>query len=176
MTAAVNGEIENVRRLLSAAAEADARDPENNTALMLAAYNGSERNRTVAALLLDAGADVNTANKKGKTPLMEAGLGPFEGMMELLLKRDADPGLRDADGRTAAEQIREKYERLTGENEAARRSGSRMPGWAVSDIDPALQLLERAAASRAENARVKNGLDEALSVNLPLKLKPRGVL
>ena len=52
----------------------------------------------IAQALLDAGADPNAATAQGKsTPLHRA---PSAAMYELLVKRGADEGRVDADGRT----------------------------------------------------------------------------
>ena len=81
-----------VRILAAAGADVNARmkKPYDETALMRAAYAGSEG--TVSALL-DAGADVNGANTFGETPLWLAARQKRVAVVDLLLKRGADPNL-----------------------------------------------------------------------------------
>jgi ankyrin repeat protein len=53
-------------------------------------------------LLLDKGANPNTRNSVGGTPLMWAAVYNNEEAAKLLLKRGADPSMKDNDGETAA--------------------------------------------------------------------------
>ena len=66
------------------------------------------------SLLVKAGADVNRANAKGRTPLIIAALAADPGMCRLLLSLGADKSAKDATGRTAAD-----YAALTEEERLA---------------------------------------------------------
>jgi len=99
-TAARAGDLDAIRRELSAGADPDARDGAGNgwTPLLHAVHKNQKSSVTA---LLDAGASVNATGQGGLTPLiMAAGYGQTE-MVRLLLTRGADPNLADAHGRTA---------------------------------------------------------------------------
>jgi ankyrin repeat protein len=71
--AALYGKTDIIRKALESGLKADARDPDNRTALMFAAFNG----RTdVAKLLIGAGADVNAQDSSGTSALMFAASAP----------------------------------------------------------------------------------------------------
>jgi len=61
----------------------------------------------IVAMLLDAGADVNARQQMDYTPLMGAAANARLALLDLLLARGADPSLRTADGKTAADLARE---------------------------------------------------------------------
>ena len=61
----------------------------------------------IAALLLDAGADVNARQQIDYTPLMGAAANARMELLELLLARGADPSLTTTEGKTAADLARE---------------------------------------------------------------------
>jgi len=67
---AVNkGDIDAVRRSLTAGADVDSRDSEGSTLLMLASHAG---NLPLVMALIEAGAGVNACDERGWTPLMKA--------------------------------------------------------------------------------------------------------
>jgi hypothetical protein len=78
-----------VVQLLKAGADANARCPQGNTALHVAAQLG---NWDVAALLVLAGADLELCNKSDQTPLHIAILSGHVQMVKQLLAAGADPG------------------------------------------------------------------------------------
>ncbi|KAK6342292.1 hypothetical protein TWF718_007695 [Orbilia javanica] len=59
------------------------------------------RIKNIAKLLLEHGADANTVDKKGRSPLFNAARGGDEKAVALLLAHGADPNLRDTNGQTA---------------------------------------------------------------------------
>ena len=72
-----------------------------NDALMCVCKGGQDNAKSCARLLLDANADVNYSNKSDKmTPLLAAAFKSSIILVELLLSRDADPNIADADHRT----------------------------------------------------------------------------
>jgi ankyrin repeat protein len=67
--AALYGKIDVVKKALEQGYKADARDPENRTAMMYAAFNGQTK---IVQALIDAGADVNAQDNIGTSALMFA--------------------------------------------------------------------------------------------------------
>lgn len=61
----------------------------------------------IAAMLLDAGADVNGRQQMDYTPLMGAAANARLALLDLLLARGADVSLRTTDGKSAADLARE---------------------------------------------------------------------
>ena len=90
--AAFDGQSEKVRSILDIGLKADARDPEDRTALMMASFNGHTE---TVRLLLDRGAKVDTRDSVGRTALMYAAAGPYSQTVQLLLKRGAVVNMRD---------------------------------------------------------------------------------
>ena len=139
MLASVKGHADVVARLLKAGAEIDARNDENQTALMLACSGGSAE---VVRVLLEARADTNVRDRvKLRTPLQWV-LRMREGsvkkkkdqiepekvreIMRLLLNYDTDVSLEDHKGKTAlawAQMHRWQEEIRVLEDAAARRKG-----------------------------------------------------
>jgi ankyrin repeat protein len=97
--AAVDNDVETVRALLDAGADASARDKSGHTPLHGAAQQGALE---VARLLLERGADFHAYDRFGNAPLWTAvfnahGKGP---LVELLLAYGSDPRHANAAGRT----------------------------------------------------------------------------
>ena len=90
--AALNGDFDRVKALISANIAVDIQDEEGRTALMYACFNGLT---DIVAFLLDKGADVNKTDNYDRTPLMFASSGPFSETVRLLLKSGAYPNLVD---------------------------------------------------------------------------------
>ena len=103
--AAKKGEAETVRRLLNDDPSLlTARDKDGSTPLHCAAWNG---HKDVAAILLDAGAEVNDHNQNGHwgtTPLHAAAHGNQRQVAALLIARGADLQARNLNGRTPLEE------------------------------------------------------------------------
>ena len=99
LTAAEDGILEEVRRLVSSGVNPNTKDEQGETPLTLASLHGREE---VVEYLLEKGADPNLGNDEGRTPLMAASiLLSTESLIEILLKHGADLHAQDKGGRTA---------------------------------------------------------------------------
>ncbi len=78
----------------------DTRDPEGNTALMLAAYHG--HTATVEALIA-RGADVDLRNRRDQSPLAGAIFKGEDAVVAVLLAAGADPDAGTPSARATAE-------------------------------------------------------------------------
>jgi len=87
MESAYLGNLEEVKRLVSAGAVVDAADPEKRTSLMWAAFNG---HTAVVEYLLEKGAKLDAKDSSGRSALMYASSGPYPETVELLLEEGAD--------------------------------------------------------------------------------------
>jgi ankyrin repeat protein len=94
--------------LLSEGADLNAvsRTQERVTPLHSALAN--PHNTALAQVLIDAGADINTAQLQGYTPLHYAAANGLETIARRLLERGADRSVRDKTGKTASDLAREK--------------------------------------------------------------------
>ncbi|CAN5408813.1 ankyrin repeat domain-containing protein [soil metagenome] len=96
------GEADQIRDYIGTGVPVDLTDPDGNTLLMLASYNGQP---SVVVTLLELGADANRYNFRGQTPLAGA---IFKGEAEIvkaLLAAGADPDLGQPTARAAAEMF-----------------------------------------------------------------------
>jgi ankyrin repeat protein len=100
LLAACSGEdqTDGVRLLLKHKARVEARGRLNRSALHVACLAG---NASIAAALLDAGADVNARDEHGVTPLLEAARAGSRDVLGVLAPRQPDCGASDASGRNA---------------------------------------------------------------------------
>ena len=114
---ALEGELEEVQRLLDKGVDANAADEDGESALMFAASCGCPE---VVAALLAAGADPNRQNSYGQTALSSAVISDGEAdneelrplyirIVELLLEAEADPSIADSDGKRPIDHAREYY-------------------------------------------------------------------
>jgi ankyrin repeat protein len=105
--AAAGARFDVVTRLLARNIDINARYPNDLTLLMWASgpdESGSESQALkVVQLLLDAGANINDGDARGRTALMIAAEGGRAEIAYLLLARGADPSLRDKTGKRAAD-------------------------------------------------------------------------
>ncbi|XP_054585222.1 fibronectin type 3 and ankyrin repeat domains protein 1 [Eptesicus fuscus] len=103
--AADGGHCHVVEWMLKDGCEVDAVDAGSGwTPLMrVSAVSGSQR---VASLLIEAGADVNTKDKDGKTPLMVAVLNNHEELVQLLLDKGADASVKNEFGKGVLDMAR----------------------------------------------------------------------
>jgi ankyrin repeat protein len=96
--AALYGDLPEVKRLLTAGAEVNAKDMHGATALMYASRGG---HRKVAELLLARGAEVNAKTTDGRTALMLASESGHRKVAELLLAKGAEVSAKNTHGKTA---------------------------------------------------------------------------
>ena len=80
----------------------DAKDIHGNTLLSICAQNGNKR---IAKLCLRRGAEINSQNLNGQTPLHFAFAYNFEELGEYLISKGADDSITNADGLTAYEGL-----------------------------------------------------------------------
>ena len=66
----------------------------------------------VVEKIIMLGFDVNTQNKFGNTPLMECALIDKWHMVELLLKKGADPEIKNRDNENAIESLSKNYSKV----------------------------------------------------------------
>lgn len=90
--AALNGDLNIVKKAIQSGLDINATDKDGHTALIFAAYNGHSK---VVNYLIENGAFVNLANINNRTALMLASSGPFIETVEILLNADADPDIAD---------------------------------------------------------------------------------
>ncbi|MEN8227511.1 MAG: ankyrin repeat domain-containing protein [Bacteroidota bacterium] len=91
--AALDGDVEKVRKLLDAGTNLNSPDQEGHTALMYAAFNG---HTDIVLLLLNEGAVVDRRDLMGRTALLYASTGPFPETVKLLLEKGAEPNIVDS--------------------------------------------------------------------------------
>lgn len=83
---ALNGNLENVQKLVSAGTPVNGTDADKTTALMWAAFNG---HTAVVDYLLEQGAAVDQKDLNGRTALLYASSGPYPETVGLLLRKGA---------------------------------------------------------------------------------------
>jgi len=94
-SAARNGQVDEVRRLIEAGEDFDARGGGGNTPLYYAAQKG---NAEVVRLLVEAGADVDVDNDFGSTPLHVAARGGHVEVIQILAAAGANLDARNLSG------------------------------------------------------------------------------
>ena len=104
------GDLNQVRVLLEADSTLlELKDKNGNTPLNLACFDPNTWNKQpgIAKYLIDNGADVNTRNNKGITPLLGicAGTGPDAGIVRQLIARGADINGKDNNGRVPLHDV-----------------------------------------------------------------------
>ena len=92
--AALNGDIQTVESELAAGVNVNAAslNGQNQTVLMLAAYNGHMK---LVEMLIDHGGDVNHLDSTGRTALMYCSSGPFPETVQLLIDGGANVNIID---------------------------------------------------------------------------------
>src|SRR6185436_10272713 len=133
-------DVELVRMLLDAGADANSPNQDNQTALMLASSVGSAE---IARLLIKKGATVNAIeNYRGQTALMWAAAGNFPDVVDLLLAHRADV------------KVRAKYDDWPRQMTSEPRAQCRQTGGLT-----ALLYATRSGCLRCAVAIVKAGAD-----------------
>jgi len=92
--AALDGNKEEVMRLLEEGLNVNSKDPDGRTPMMYASFNGHTE---IVSELLEKGTIVNLRDNYGRTPLMFASSGPFPETVKLLLQNKAEPDLVDGE-------------------------------------------------------------------------------
>jgi len=102
LEAAEAGDEDGVLSAIAAGADANARDAEKNTPLILIApHSLFGKERKIVEALVKANADVNAVNKEGVTALMVASSAGRDGIARLLIQNEATVDIHDNDGWTA---------------------------------------------------------------------------
>ncbi|XP_076435398.1 putative palmitoyltransferase ZDHHC13 [Babylonia areolata] len=110
-SAALSGQIDDVKKHLQRGDDVNAKDKAGYTALHYAARN---KHLEVCRILLTHGSDVNAATRTGKaTPLHRAAYVGSREVVQLLLQCKADPLFVDADGMTPLHKAVEQGQRET---------------------------------------------------------------
>ncbi|KAJ8310780.1 hypothetical protein KUTeg_012645 [Tegillarca granosa] len=103
-TAALNGDLLDVKKHLDRNSDCDLRDSSGYTALHYSSRNG---HKDICELLLERGANPNAiTNSGGVTSLHRASYKGHEDIVKLLLKHGADPKIQDRDGKTVLHKVR----------------------------------------------------------------------
>jgi len=90
--AALEGDMVFIQNSLDQGVNVNAIDPDQRTALMLAAFNGHQ---PIVKLLLDKGADVKMVDNVNRTALMFASTGPFNATVVELINAGSDVNATD---------------------------------------------------------------------------------
>jgi ankyrin repeat protein len=105
--AAARARLDIVKRLLARNVDVNARYPHDLTLLMWASGPDEKAPEAdaikVVTYLLDAGAQINDRDARGRTALMIAAEGGHAELVALLLERGADPAIKDRAGKRAAD-------------------------------------------------------------------------
>ena len=85
----------------------NAQNNEGNTPLHTVIQKAGVRNQHVVKFLLESGANPNIQNKLGETPLhLAARIHFFEPNIKMLIQKGADKSIKDNNGKTAADYVR----------------------------------------------------------------------
>lgn len=102
-TAVISGNTEAVRQHIAAGSDLNEKDPFGGSSPLISAaiFDREE----MAALLLDAGADINFQNNDGSTALISAAFFGRPEIVQLLLERNADKTIKNKYGTTAYDNV-----------------------------------------------------------------------
>lgn len=91
-------------KLLAAETDIDRRMGSDKMSILFFAAAGG--NIPVLQQLMARGAEINTTNSRGHTPLMAAAMNNHPATLQLLLQAGANPAMRDLNGKTALDHAR----------------------------------------------------------------------
>jgi hypothetical protein len=109
--AALQGNVEAIRKHVEAGSDLNEKDAYGSTPLIIAATFGKTE---VAKVLIDAGADVNVTNNDGGTALHAAAFLCRPEIVSLLLENGADTDVRDGFGNTPLEAVSAPFDDVKG--------------------------------------------------------------
>lgn len=89
---ALEGELEEVKKMMKSGVDFRAVDQDGHTALMFAAFNGHSK---IVLALLAEGAEVDQRDLMARTALLYAATGAFPETVSILLDRGANPNVID---------------------------------------------------------------------------------
>jgi ankyrin repeat protein len=154
-----SGNVQTVRAMVKAKADANSAEPDGTTALHWAVQTG---NVEMVDLLIRSGAKVATANRYGVTPLTVACTGGNAAIVERLLDAGADPNGALADGETplmtaartgSAETIKALVARGASVKVRESRKGQTALMWAAAENNvAAIRALVEAGADINERS------------------------
>jgi CubicO group peptidase (beta-lactamase class C family) len=113
--AALQGDVDAIRRLIKAGADLNEKDAYGSTPLAIAATFGKTE---AAKALIDAGADLTVTSNDGSTPLHIAAFFGRTEIVTALLGKGANKYLRNDAGLTALETVAAPFERVKGTYDA----------------------------------------------------------
>ena len=102
-TAVVTGNTEAVKQHIAAGTDLNQRDPFGGSSPLITAAVFDKRE--IAALLIDAGADINFQNNDGSTALISAAFFGRPEIVQLLLENGADKTIKNKFGTNAYENV-----------------------------------------------------------------------
>jgi ankyrin repeat protein/mono/diheme cytochrome c family protein len=153
------GNVQTVRAMVKAKADANSAEPDGTTALHWAVQNG---NVEMVDLLIRSGAKVAATNRYGVTPLTVACTAGNAAIVERLLAAGADPNGSLSDGETplmtaartgSAETIKALIARSADVNARERRKGQTALMWAAAENNvAAIRALIEAGADVNERS------------------------
>lgn len=185
LEAVKNSDVEQVRRLLDAGGDVNARDDEGMTLLIWASL--SFEREPLVKLLLERDADVNLADtREGQTPLIWATRHGRNGNVKLILQKKPEIDARDRQGRSvlmhaaiygypriAHNLLKQGADPLLTDK-SGKTAMDHVPNPTPGDL--VLRQLQRAVKKREKItdeavAALKNGSEEKFSVRRPLNLR-----
>jgi hypothetical protein len=158
-------DLDEVKRRIAAAVQNSALDANAGggwTALHYAVgpsvYDKPNQNE-VCRLLLDAGADVNALNRDFSTPLMYASLDGSADIVEFLLKRGANPDLKNDWGETALDSAANPKTKALLNKYIIWHINE---GWNMLNVNPGKYLIPVLGGGTGGSKTIRNKISEFL--------------
>lgn len=151
IAAAGGNNLRKMNELLSRNADTKAKTSEGNTALHIAAEEGSPE---IAQALLAKGAAINEKNNDGMTPLMIAVEERRLAMVEVLLNNGADVSVKDNDGETALDYAKGESDNTIIELLRQAKSGKKAN--ATVSADDIFSLVRKGDLTKLQELLKKN--------------------